>query len=99
MVMTFDSHPYVVTSPQAECEVRMDHVAGPLHILLVEKEGRIWFNIKYLKFYQFKRITWWCLSVLEFDMLEKYYSKSWSQGICVRQNFPETMKPYPKSAI
>ena len=43
----------------------MDHVAGPLHILLAGKEGRIWFNIKYLKLYQFKRITWWCLFVLE----------------------------------
>ena len=32
----------------------MDHVVGSLHILLVEKEGRIWF-----------RITCWCLTVLE----------------------------------
>ena len=29
------------------------------------KEGRIWFNIICPKLYQFKRITWWCLSVLE----------------------------------
>ena len=43
----------------------MDHVAGPLHILLAEKEDMIWFNIICLKLYQFKRITWWCLSVLE----------------------------------
>ena len=44
----------------------MDHVAGPLHALLVEKEGRIWFHIICLKLYQFKRFIWWCLSVLEF---------------------------------
>ena len=43
----------------------MDHVAGPLHTLLAEKEGRIWFNIICLKLYQFKRSMWWCLSVLE----------------------------------
>ena len=39
---------YVVTGPQASCEVRMDHVVGPLHILLAEKEERIWFDIKCL---------------------------------------------------
>ena len=34
--------------------------------LLAEKEGRIWFNIIIcLKLYQSKRITWWCLFVLE----------------------------------
>ena len=65
----------------------MDHVAGPLHILLVEKEGRIWFNVICLTLYQFESITWWCLyvlksnvkyvlefalqSVLKFVMLEK----------------------------
>ena len=43
----------------------MDHVAGPLHILLGEKEGRIWFNIICLQIYQFERTTWWCLSDLE----------------------------------
>jgi hypothetical protein len=32
----------------------MDHVAGPIHILLAEREGRIWFNIICLKPYQFK---------------------------------------------
>jgi hypothetical protein len=36
-----------------------------LHILLEEKEGSIRFNIIYLKLYQLKRITWWCLCVLE----------------------------------
>ena len=46
----------------------MNHVAGPLHILLAEKEGRIWFSIICVKIYQFKRITWWCLSVLEFAL-------------------------------
>ena len=46
----------------------MDHVAGPLHILLAEKEGRIWFNITCLELYQFERISWRCLSVLEFVM-------------------------------
>src|ERR1700738_3989491 len=33
----------------------MDHVVGPLHILLTEKDGRVWFNIISLKLYQFKR--------------------------------------------
>jgi hypothetical protein len=57
----------------------MDHVAGPSHIMLAEKERRIWFIIIYLKLYQFERITWWCLFVLapvmgfamKFVMLEK----------------------------
>ena len=31
----------------------MDHVVGPLHILLAKKEGRIWFDIKCFKLYQF----------------------------------------------
>jgi hypothetical protein len=73
MVRTLDSHPkavpwvlgkplYVVTGPQAYCEVRMDHFVGQLHILLVEKEERIRFNIVCLIF---KIISWWCLSVLE----------------------------------
>jgi hypothetical protein len=53
MVRTLDSHLnagslvlgkpfYVDTGPQwimLECEVRMDHVGGPLHTLLVEKRG------------------------------------------------------------
>jgi hypothetical protein len=43
----------------------MDHVVGPLHILLAEKEGRIWFNIMCLKLYPFGRITWWYSFVLE----------------------------------
>ena len=30
-----------------------------------KKEGRIWFNLIYLKLYQFKRITWWRLSILK----------------------------------
>ena len=60
MVRTLESHPkavpwvlgklfYVITGHQAYCELRMDHVAGPLHISLSEKEGRIWFNIVCLK--------------------------------------------------
>ena len=68
----------------------MDHVAWPLHILLAEKEGRIWFNVICLKLYQFKRITWWCLFVLEFVlefapqyvMLGKIFEK-----IMVPENF------------
>ena len=32
---------YVGMGPQALCEVRMDHVAGPLHILLAKKEETI----------------------------------------------------------
>ena len=43
----------------------MDHVAGSLRILLAKQEGRIWFNIICLKLYQPKRITRWCLFVLE----------------------------------
>ena len=46
----------------------MDHVAGSLHILLVGKEGRIWFDVVCLKLYQFEKITWWCLSILEYVM-------------------------------
>ena len=46
----------------------MDHVMGPLNILLAEKEGRFWFDMICLKLYQFKRIIWWCLFVLEFVM-------------------------------
>ena len=75
----------------------MDHVAGPLHILLAEKEGRIWFNIICLKLYQFERTIWWCLSVLEsildyvmkFVMLKILKKKPWSPEICVRpaENF------------
>ena len=69
----------------------MDHVAGPLHILLAKKEGMIWFNLICPKLYQFKRITWWCLFVMEFVMefvlnffmLEK-------KNLKIR----ETMKPY-----
>ena len=41
---------------------------GPLHILSVEKEGGIWYNIICLKLYQFERTTWWCLCVPEFVM-------------------------------
>jgi len=48
----------------------MDHVAGPLHILLSEKEGRIRFNIIRLKLYHFKRITWWYLFLLEVASLD-----------------------------
>ena len=111
LVRTLDSHPkavqwvlrkllYVVIGPQAWCEVRMDHVARPLHILLVEKKGRIWFNIICLKFYQFERTTWWCLfvlksildsimeyslpSVVTYFMLGKILKKSCSPGICVK---------------
>ena len=46
--------------PYHGCEVRMDHVAGPLHILLAEKEGRTWLYKICLKIYQFERTTWWC---------------------------------------
>jgi hypothetical protein len=42
----------------------MDNVAGLLHILLVEKKQRIWFNTICLKFYPFKRIMRWCLFVM-----------------------------------
>ena len=73
----------------------MDHVAEPLHILLAETEGRISFNIICLKLYQLEKITWWCLSVLEFILkstlqfvmkpvlLEKLLKKSQSPGIYV----------------
>ena len=46
----------------------MDHVARLLHVLLVEKEGRVWFNIICFKLYQFERITWWCLSALDYAL-------------------------------
>ena len=100
MVRTLYSHPKVVPwvlgkpfnvviGPQAQCEVRMDHVVGPLHILLVEKEGRMWFNIICLKLYQFERTTWWCLYVLEYALqsilLDKYIKK-----IMVSWNFCQT---------
>jgi hypothetical protein len=55
----------------------MDHVVGPLHILLAEKEVRIWFNTISLKLYQFERITWWCLSILEYVM-ESACNLSWN---------------------
>ena len=103
MVRTLDSHPRdvpwvlgklfcVVTGPQAWCEVRMDYIAGPSHIFLAGKDGRIWFDTICLKLYQIERIGWWCLSllksalqsILKFVMLEKYFKKSWSPQICVR---------------
>jgi hypothetical protein len=40
--------------PQAQCEVIMDHIVGPLHFFVGGKEGRIWFNIICLKLYQFE---------------------------------------------
>jgi hypothetical protein len=43
----------------------MDHVAGPLHILLAEKEGRNWFILIRLKLYQSGIITRWCLSIMK----------------------------------
>jgi hypothetical protein len=70
----------------------MDHVAGSLHILLTKKEGRVWFNIIYLKLYQLQIITWWRLFILEYiwfglcpvicppGVLKK---KSWSPEICI----------------
>ena len=63
--------------PRAYVEVRMDHVVGPLHILLAEKEGRIWFSIICLKLYKFERTTWWCLFVLEsiLEFVLKYVLK------------------------
>ena len=61
---------YVLTGPQTWCLVRMDHVAEPLHILLVENDGRVWFNLTCLKIYQFEIITWWCLYVLKFVMID-----------------------------
>jgi hypothetical protein len=32
------------------------------------EKKRIWFNTICLKLYQFERITWWCMYVLEFVM-------------------------------
>ena len=57
----------------------MDHVAGPLRILLAEKEGRIWFNVLCLKLYQFERITWWCLSVLEYVLQSTCNLSCWKK--------------------
>jgi len=33
-----------------------------------KREGMIWFNIICFKFCRFERITWWCLSALEFGV-------------------------------
>ena len=72
----------------------MDHVAGPLHILLAKKEGRIWFNIICLKLYQYERTTWWCLYVMKFVLestmeyaILKNITKIWSPEICVRPTY------------
>ena len=52
----------------------MDHVTSSwkkdilLHILLVEKEGRVWFTIICLKLIQFEVFTWWCLYALQYVM-------------------------------
>ena len=69
---------------------------GTIAYFVGGKEKRIWFSIICLKLYQFRRITWWCLSVLEYVlesslkfvlksiMLEKILKKSWSPRICVK---------------
>ena len=70
----------------------MDHVAGSLHILLAEKEGRVWFKKICLKCYQFERTIWWCMLVmesileyvLESVLLEKNLKKLGSPIIFVR---------------
>jgi hypothetical protein len=79
---------------------------GTIAYFVGGKRGRIWFNIMCLKLYQFKRIIWWCLSVLESFMevalqyvsksimLEKILKKSWSPGIFVRPtSFPVDHTP------
>ena len=33
-----------------------------------KKEGRIWYNIICLKLHQFERISWWCLSIMEYAL-------------------------------
>ena len=43
----------------------MDHDARPLHILLTKQRGEDLLNITCLKLYQFRRISWWCLSIME----------------------------------
>ena len=74
----------------------MDHEAGALHVLLAEKETRITFNVTCLKLYQFERVSWWCLSVVEYViefalcfalqsvLLETILKKLRSLKICVR---------------
>ena len=71
----------------------MDHVVGPLHILLAEKEGSIWVNIICLQIYQSERTTWWCLSILEYvlefimeSILKFVMLKKYIQTIMVSQN-------------
>ena len=74
----FYEHTLYSLQPPSETKLLLlllDRVAGTLHILLAEKEGRIWFIIICLKLYQFERITWWCLSVLE-SIMEYFF------GIC-----------------
>ena len=63
----------------------MDHVAGPLHILLAGKEGRVWFHIICLKLYQFKRITWWRLSVVD-NALQSLMLKKILKKVMVSRN-------------
>ena len=87
--------------------VRIDHNAGPLHILLVEKEGTIWFKRICLKLYQFKKITWWCLYVLEYVMefalqsimLKRNHKNSWSPGICVEVGLTKIMGDHETLSI
>ena len=67
-----------------------------------KNEGRIWFDIIGFKFYWFERITWWCLTVLEFILkpvmefalqlyflLEKKLKISGSPKICVKPTSSE----------
>jgi hypothetical protein len=67
----------------------MDHVAGPLQMLLAEKEGRIWFDIICLKLYKYERTTWWCLSILEFVMEPALQSVMLEKNIFKNHGLPE----------
>jgi hypothetical protein len=82
----------------------MDHVAGPLHILLAEKEGRNWFILIRLKLYQYgdNYSVVFVYPEIHFEMCfgitlamchETYHAgsypkKSWSPG---RRKFQKTM--------
>jgi hypothetical protein len=75
----------------------MDHVAGPLHILMVGKEGRIWFNIICFKLYQFESNNWWPFSILKYVM--EFALQSNLKCECVLLENIKKEGPYPQSAM
>jgi hypothetical protein len=66
---------YVLAGPQAWCGVRIDHVCGSVAYFVGWKKGGFGLIYCVSKFYYFKRIIWWCLSVLKSILLEKIVKK------------------------